>query len=79
MKALCLYGRLTIFVLKPNLHHNQSLTVTLDALKHIFQSDFIIIDNEGSLFTWETYRFSPITHQKSILPTVMWDFSESSC
>ena len=37
---------------------NQSLTVTLkalDALKHIFQSDVIIIDNEGFLFIWETY------------------------
>ena len=40
-----LYGRHT-----PNPDPNQSLTVTLKALKHIFQSDVIIIDNEGSLF-----------------------------
>ena len=36
----------------PNPDPNQSLTVTLktvDALKHIFWSDVIIIDNEGSL------------------------------
>ena len=36
---------------------NQSLTVNLkalDALKHVFQSDVIITDNEGSLFVWET-------------------------
>ena len=36
-----------------------TLTVTLkalDALKHIFQSDVIIIDNDGSLFIWESYR-----------------------
>ena len=58
--------------LNPNLHHNcnpspnQILawltpTVTLkalDALKHICQSDVIIIDNEGSLFIWETYQNS---------------------
>ena len=49
----------------PKLHHNPNqpltLTVTLKALTHIFQSDVIIIfiDNEGSLFIletcWETY------------------------
>ena len=27
----------------------------LDALKHICQSDVIIIDNESFLFIWETY------------------------
>ena len=38
-----------------------ALTVTLkalDALKHIFHSDVIIIDYEGSLFMWEERRRS---------------------
>ena len=34
---------------------NVSLKV-LDVLKHIFQSDVIIINNEGALFIWETYH-----------------------
>ena len=47
--------------LKPTPDPNQPLTVTLkalDALKHIFQRDVIIIDNEGTLFIWETYQKS---------------------
>ena len=53
--ALTLTFTLTLNLTKPDT--NQSLTVTLkalDALKHFFQIDVIIIDNEGSLFIWET-------------------------
>ena len=54
-----LYGRHTYFrhaYISIRMRKINEKLKALDTLKHIFQSDVIIIDNESSLFIWETYH-----------------------